>query len=215
MPIQKLAYRLQMELDLGQEEVEEDALRISDRARFALDAMKGKMGTPKWLDDYFILRAEGWNWRVALYIAWAASPKIGREPKTQDELATVYLGLTSDRVITTWRKRNPVIDEMVHMMGGAPLWKHRTEIITALVVSAVKPDYKNHNDRKLALEMMGDHLPTHKLTASIGKRLLADDLLDLSDEELRGLAGTAPSALTGTSPKLQDQERNLEEEDRE
>jgi hypothetical protein len=188
MPIKKPVYQLQLELELEQGEAQEDALQLSDRARSALDAMRGKLGSPKWLDEYFALREGGWNWRVAVYIAWAASPRAGREPKTQDELARMYLGLTSDRVIATWRKRNPVIDEIIHSMQGVPLWKHRAEIITALVVSAVKPDYKNHNDRKLALELMGDHLPTHKLTASIGKRLMSDDLAELSDEELREIA---------------------------
>lgn len=187
MPIKKPVYQLQFNLELEEAEAFEDAIQISERARSALDAMRGKLGSPKWLDDYFALREGGWNWRVAVYIAWAASPKAGREPKTQDELARVYLGLTSDRVIATWRKRNPVIDETIHLMGGAPLWKHRNEIITALVVSAVKPDYKNHNDRKLALELMGDHVPTYKLTANIGRRLLSDDLSDLTDEELRDL----------------------------
>lgn len=189
MPIQKPGYQLQFDLDLPGEE-QEDAQQISERARNALDAMRGKLGSPKWLDEYFALREGGWNWRVAVYIAWAASPRAGREPKTQDELARLYLGLTSDRAIATWRKRNPGIDEMIHAMQGVPLWKHRAEIITALVVSAVKPDYKHHNDRKLALELMGDHVPTQKLSASFGRKLMSDDLSDLTDEELRELAAS-------------------------
>lgn len=190
MPIQKPAYQLQFELELEQGDSQGDALQISDRARSALDAMRGKLGAPKWMDEYFALREGGWNWRVAVYIAWAASPRAGREPKTQDELARMYLGLTSDRAIATWRKRNPVIDEMIHAMQSVPLWKHRGEIIAALVASAVKPDYKHHNDRKLAFELMGDHIPTSRISATFGKKLLADDLTDLSDEELRELTAS-------------------------
>lgn len=172
MPIPKMTYQLTLALDLPEAEetaplsIDEVSAR-SDRAKKALEAMYGKMGAPRWLDDYLELCKGGWPWRVAAYIAWASTPRGSREPKTQDDLARNHLGLTSDRAINTWRRKNPAIDEVVRMMQAGPLFKHRAEIYTALVAVAVKPEYKSHNDRKLALELMGDYMPAHKILAAL------------------------------------------------
>jgi len=175
MPIPKVSYQLPLALDLP--EAEEDAAlnrdemqMRSERARQALEAMFGKSGAPRWLDDYLEMCKGGWPWRVAAYIAWASTPRGSREPKTQDDLARNHLGLTSDRAINTWRKKNPAVDEMVRMMQAGPLFKHRAEIFTALVAVAIKPEYKSHNDRKLALELMGDYMPAHKILAALTAR---------------------------------------------
>lgn len=161
MPIPKITYQLPLALDLP-EEVDlgdEDARLKSEAARTALEGLYGRIGAPRWLDESLELIKGGWPWRVAAYIAWASSPRVGRDPKTQDELARQHLGLTSDRAISTWRKRNPAIDEMVRVMQAAPLFKHRAEIFTALVAVAAKPEYKSHNDRELALELMATTCP--------------------------------------------------------
>lgn len=192
MPIPRLTYQLPLELNLPETQEDQavdrdEALARSEKAKKTLDAMFGKNGSPRWLDDYLELVRGGWPWRVAAYIAWASSPKAAREPKTQDELARFHLGLTSDRAIATWRKRNPAIDEVVRMMQAGPLFKHRTEIFTALVAVAVKPEYKSHADRKLALELMGDYTPIRKVLAELRKK--GDgDAGDLSDEDLDELA---------------------------
>jgi hypothetical protein len=188
MPIPKITYQLPLELDLPEEESlsSDDARSKSENARKALEAMFGKSGAPRWLDDYLELVRGGWPWRVAAYIAWASSPRAVREPKTQDELARIHLGLTSDRAISTWRKRNPAIDEVVRMMQAGPLFKHRTEIYTALVAVAVKPEYKSHADRKLALELMGDYTPIRKVLAELKKKGDGDES-DMSDMELEEL----------------------------
>lgn len=178
--------QLAFELDIG-EPVEggaDEARRISEAARLAFEARFGQVG---WYDDYLKLRAEGWPWRQAAYIAWAACPKSKREPRTMDELAREYLGLTSDRAISTWRRKNPLIDEMVAMLQAAPLWEYRAEIYRALVAVAIKPEYKGHNDRKLALELLGDYVPASKLVAEMTKRVKGD-LSEMSDEELAALA---------------------------
>lgn len=160
MSIQRPTYQLSMNLDI---EVPEDEAKSADDAKIksetahkALDLLYGKAGAPRWLDDYLELAKGGWPWRVAAFIAWASTPKGSREPKTQDELARFHLGLSSDRAIITWRNKNPLIDQMVHKLQGSPLWKHRAEIITAMVAVAIKPDAKGHQDRKLALKLMGD-----------------------------------------------------------
>jgi len=192
MPLPQITYQLPLELDLPAPEEEggvgqDEARQRSEVSRKALEAMFGKSGAPRWLDDYLELVRGGWPWRVAAYIAWASSPKAGREPRTQDELARFHLGLTSDRAISTWRKRNPAIDEVVRMMQAGPLFKHRAEIFAALVAVAVKPDYKNHADRKLALELLGDYTPLRKVLAEL-RRKGDGDMSDLSDSELADLA---------------------------
>lgn len=160
MSMQRLTYQLSMNLEievpLEDGQSQDDAKLKSEESRRALEMIYGKAGAPRWMDDYFELAKGGWPWRVAAYIAWASVPKMSREPKTQDELAINHLGLTSDRAIVTWRKKNPMIDEMVHKMQSSPLWKHRAEIITAMVAVAVKADPKGHQDRKLAMKLMGD-----------------------------------------------------------
>lgn len=163
----------------------EEARRRSEAARMAFEALGER--APKWAEEYVRLRAGGWPWRQAAYIAWASTPKTMREPKTQDELARKYLGLSSDRPIATWRKRNPLIDEMVAALQAAPLWEHRAEIYRALLAVAVRPEYKSHNDRKLALELLGDYVPASKLVAEMTRRVKGD-LSELSDDELAALA---------------------------
>ena len=177
MHLQKFSYQLPLELDLPELEsassnvIDLDEMRLREQvARRGLEGLVGKIGSPRWLEDYLELCKGGWPWRVAAYIAWASTPKGSRDPKTQDDLGRNHLGLTSDRAINTWRKKNPAIDEMVKMMQSGPLFKHRAEIYTALVAVAVKPEYKSHNDRKLALELMGDYMPTHKLLAALTAR---------------------------------------------
>jgi len=107
MPLPKFTYQLPLDLDLPEAENETgvDAQARNDKAKATLEAMFGKSGSPRWLEDYAELARGGWPWRVAAYIAWASSPKGAREPRTQDELARYHLGLSSDRAISTWRKR--------------------------------------------------------------------------------------------------------------
>jgi hypothetical protein len=133
-----------------------------------------------WEEDFFLLMNQGWPWRVAVYIAWAGSPKVGRWPKTQEVLATDVLGLTSDRQISEWRKNNPAIDEMIGIMQAMPLLSHRRDIFEALATSASDPSSKGAQDRKTALTMTGDYVPHLKIDQ---KRDTADPM-DKSDAEL-------------------------------
>jgi hypothetical protein len=59
----------------------EEARKISEVARQALG--QGKE-LPAWWLDYLHLIEQGWPWRVACYIAWAASPKKFRKPANLD-----------------------------------------------------------------------------------------------------------------------------------
>ena len=190
MPVTKPDYQLLLPLEDLDEPVSTvinpaEARARSEAARSALDEKK----SVRWMEEYQKLRDGGWDWRVAAYIAWASSPKLTRSPRTQAELATDILGLTSDRAIMTWRKKNPVIDETVGVLQSASLWEHRAEVFEALVENARTPDYKTHNDRKLFLELTGDYVPSAKLAAMITKNGFSkNDLNDMSDDELLALA---------------------------
>ncbi len=167
-------------------------------SRRAYDDFLRRMEEFGWWQEYQELRGLGWDWRKAVYIAWAASPTQDRWPPTQEWLATEILGLKSDRTIRTWREKHSEIDEMVAALQAAPLLKHRRDIFDALAASASSPDFRHHSDRKLALEMMGDYKPGSHLdvegkvvgmtlrewaAAAAQRRAQAEETLDLFDEE--------------------------------
>lgn len=167
----------------------EEAAKISQAAKMVFAQMRISYRNEDgcaWFDDYLKLVEQGWPWRVATYIAWAASVKDSRFPKTLKELATDVLGLTSPRVIYVWREKYPTIDQVVALMQAAPLYEHRRDVIEALIKSARDPNYKNFNDRRLFLEMIGDYIPKSKL--EIGKTAKGSEE-ELSDDDLRAAAG--------------------------
>ena len=191
MSIQKPDYQLAFDLDLPDVDSGDSALSVDEirlRSETARQALEGR-GDLEWMNEYSRLRNGGWDWRVAAFIAWASSPRNKRNPKTQDELATKHLGLTSDRAINTWCKKNPAIDEMVGILQASPLWDHRADVFDALTDMAKGHDYKSHNDRKLFLEITNDYVPSAKLAAMITKNGFSkNELSDMSDEELLKLA---------------------------
>lgn len=134
----------------------------------------------EWADDFYYLLDHGWQWRIAVYIAWAASPRIGRYPETQEALANNILGLTSDRQIATWRKKNPTIDVIIALMQSIPMMTYRRDIFQALAISASDPSHKASADRRTALTISGDYV-THM---KIDERRSSSDPLDKSDAEL-------------------------------
>ena len=204
-PDWEIARQLALGLDLGGDDpaLREDtraALR-SEAARQALEKRRKGENAPAWLAEYDRLRALGWPWRVAAYIAWAASPRRERWPETLEDLASEVLGLTSARQVFAWRRKNPAIDEMVAMLQVAPLWEHRRDVFNALVQVASDPDYKGHADRKLFFEMLGDYVPRARVDARLRPgEVDEDDLQAMSDDELRLLAEAAQRMIAaGTS----------------
>lgn len=127
-----------------------------------------------WYDDYQALLADvddkgkaRWDWRKAVFIAWSSMPGDRRWPSTQAELATGILGLTSDRTIRDWRKKDADIDKKIAEMSGAHiLFRYRSATFHALGQSASDPDPRSHSDRKLMLEITGDYTPKQKLEQS-------------------------------------------------
>lgn len=215
MSISKPDYQLMLPLEIDETisdqrsalSPEEIKLR-SETARSAFDGQSFP-----WMEEYKKLREGGWDWRVAAYIAWASSPKGSRVPKSQDELARGHLGLMSDRAISTWRRKNPAIDEMVAVLQSAPLWEHRSEIYEALIAVATTHEYKGHNDRKLALELLGDYIPRSKLEAELNQRI-ANDLINLPfDEKLRLAGFDNPEKLEELKKKIADEMKEEDEEE--
>ena len=46
--------------------------------------------------------------------------------------------------------------------------RHRRDLYDALIASAIRPDEKGHNDRKLAFEMMGDYKAKPTASVNVG-----------------------------------------------
>jgi hypothetical protein len=183
----------QLALDLQLDPEDEIETFSLDEARLKMEALKHALNVKnidgvdtadgaQWMETFDELIAEGWKWKVAAYIAWASSPRIGRKPATQDELARDVLGLTSDRVIAKWRRNNPTIDRVISVLQAAPLLKYRADIFDALGWSASQKDHRSNPDRKLAAEMMHDYEPRARLDINDSRK--AVDPVDMTEEEL-------------------------------
>lgn len=228
--ISKPKYELEQEyqqlaLDLDVETLEIESAGVSAeeaklRSETALRALLAKKGTnsddpdsegePAWFKTFETLMEGGWPWRQAAYIAWASTPTGQRSPRTQDELATQHLGLTSDRAISTWRRKNPAIDQMVAVLQSAPLWEHRADAFKNLVdgMKNAGADYKFFNHLKLFLEMTGDYVPLTQLAAVL-KRKGDGDLSSVPEDELASDLEEAAQELRGsveTDPSGEDEE---------
>lgn len=155
----------------------------SEAARKVFEA--GDAAAEPWMDDYWDLLGEGWSWRQAVYMLWEAQPSQNRTPKTQGELATEILGLTSDRVIRTWKADNPAIMARIAKLTASALGKARSRVIRALIESASSANYRAHADRKLFLEMTGDYKKSE--TIRVGA-MVPDDLEEMTEDDLRALA---------------------------
>lgn len=202
MPLDKPSLQLDLfEIpDLEEEPAGPDALANSDKAQNELmkqvllsvvniEEAANRNGAPVWASSFLRLLNQGWGWRKAAYIAWAATPKKERWPETQEMLATEVLGLSSDRVVSKWKGNNPAIEQAVAALQTYELFSYRGEVLDALKKSAANEDYKHHQDRKLFLEMIGDYMPQAQLRQLLmsGKMRLSKEAKDYSDEELAAI----------------------------
>jgi hypothetical protein len=171
--------------------------RMARKRFMALAEAKDKDGRPAcpWMEDYFSLRAEGWDWRRAAYIAWAASPMDGRWPANQQKLALEVLGLKSDRTIRTWREKDPKIDERVARLQVEPLMQHRRDVITALISSAKMLGREGTADRKTYLTLTGDLNPKKKAGEQEAAGQPTSQYEGMSEEELKQVIRNLQSAL--------------------
>ena len=185
MPISKPDYQLALPLDLPPAEddgfitPEEASLRLEQAREF----FERRDDKPEWYAEYEALTRGGWPFRVALYIAWAASPRKNRKPDNLGDLATL-MGLKSPRAIHTWKARNPAIEQQIALMQAAPLFQHRADLFQAALKVALSEDYKGHNDRKMLFEMLGDYVRRSEIKGNLGK---ARTITEMSDDELAAL----------------------------
>ena len=165
-----------------------------------------------WRDEYDRILAERdedgkrrWDWRKAVYIAWASMPQSKRWPATQAELARDVLGLRSDRTIRQWCDKDPGLDQRVAEHSGAlRLFKYRSEVFEALAEVAMTPDPRGHPDRRLFLELTGDYTPRQKVEQSgpeggpISHKV--DVVETMSEAELDQLIANLQTALSQGAP---------------
>ncbi|RPI93046.1 MAG: hypothetical protein EHM40_11055 [Chloroflexi bacterium] len=148
---------------------------------------------PSWADLYQQLINAGVRGRIAAYIAWATMPKKYRFPETQEQLATQFLGLTSDRAIATWRKKYPEIDMMISQLQAEAMLEFRPGAFYALGTVASDPSYRANPDRRLFFEMTRDYTPRQKIEGDDGKGVghkLLGQLKKLSTAQLLETLGT-------------------------
>lgn len=112
-----------------------------------------------WMDDYWALLGEGYTWRQAVYMLWAAQPADKRVPRTQGELATQILGLASDRAIREWKRQRTDMDARIADLVRSVIVKNRARVFDALVESAASSNPRAHADRRMFLEMSRDYMP--------------------------------------------------------
>lgn len=189
----------------------------SRAARNQLDRWLNEQGEerPAWLDLWNDLRAERaplmgpdgealldergkvrtrrrWDWRKALYIAWASLPRRLRKPETLDGLCDL-LGLSSAGTIRNWRRNDPEIMERIASLPAELLLDHVTDVLDALTAVAEQPDPKAFPDRKLFLEITRVYNPrgTVELAGRVGIDVddpLEDDEQAAVEELLRARA---------------------------
>lgn len=121
---------------------------------------------PAWYSLYHDLMAEKdeagkarWDWRKALYIAWASLPARMREPRTQEELAINYLGLTNDRTIRDWKAKDTGIEERIADGPKRMLLDRIADIMDASIQVATDPIPQATPERRMLLEIAGIYKP--------------------------------------------------------
>jgi len=142
------------------EELPEDAFPASARvpgqakSREIFRDVEEQLSEQPWYEEYQELRAQKLDWRKAAYVAWLATPKIGREPATIADLANL-LGI-NDRTIRGWVQRQPELKELARQMQMAPLMAYRSDVVGALIAAASVPAPTHSADRRLFFQLTGD-----------------------------------------------------------
>jgi hypothetical protein len=152
---------------------------------------------PSWAERFNDMLNNGVPWKIAAFVAWSTVPRDKRWPETQEKLAVEVLGLKSDRQISEWRKKYPMIDMMIANLQSQEFLEDRADVLYALKTMAKRLDYKAAKDRENYLTMTGDLVKTTKLEAALRKMGVSkDDLADMSDDQLNALSVTIKNQLT-------------------
>jgi hypothetical protein len=189
--IESRTARAKLEEWLKKQEQPPDWRTLWDDLRQERAPALGADGQPRFNERGEMLTRRRWDWRKALFIAWACVPKAQREPKTIEELASL-LGLSSTGTIRNWRRNDPGLTERITALPKELLLNHVADVYDALVKVAKLPDPKAFNDRRLFLELAEQYTPkgTVAVSGPGGGSVPVDvvhGLGDLSDEELDAL----------------------------
>jgi hypothetical protein len=148
-----------------------------------------------WKDVYLQLRAEGWDWRKAVFIAWSAMPSSKRVPKTQKELAAM-LGLSGDKTFRNWMAKRPEMQARIEAftvsLAGAAL----ADVMEAWSEVAKQTDPKAHQDRITFLRWRGVYKPKAATSPEVPTEpvMTPADVSGLDDDQLEQLISNLQSA---------------------
>lgn len=185
---------------------------IQKREMAARLALKDKLDAdelPSWAETFVRLLDERIPWKIAVYVAWSSVPKEMRVPRTLQELATEYLGLTSARQIYEWRKHFDGIDVMIGSLQSQEFLEDRADVLSTVKFMAKQRDYKNAKYADMYLTMTGDLVKTTKLEAFLKQNGYSDDdLKGKSVPELRAMRTTLLKSI-----KEQEELEKLEKEE--
>jgi hypothetical protein len=149
----------------------------SRAGKTALDVyLAGLTERPAWTTVYEDLMTEQvemtdgkvrhrWDWRKALYIAWSVVPREKRQPKTEQELASL-MRLASTRIFRKWKEKDPEIEERIIRLPRQMLTTYTADVYQALVDVASQAIPGAHQDRKLFFELAGEYSPRVSMTGT-------------------------------------------------
>lgn len=170
---------------------------VSRASKAALDIwLESLAERPPWYGRYVELMHERdeagrarWDWRKALYIAWAALPARLRTPATITELADL-LGLNNTGSIRHWRAKDPEIDRRIAEVRVRLVGDAVSDLLQASIDNGLNGGPQGHPDRKMLLEIAGVYRPkqTQEISGPDGGPLQYRPVGDLSDEELARIA---------------------------
>ena len=162
-------------------------------SRTAYKIFQDALDASPFREEYLALRAEGWTWRQAVFIAWSSMPSSRREPGTKKDLAE-RLGLKSDRTFRAWCKKKPEILKRIEEFTVSTLGGHLADVIDAWVKVAKTPDPQAHKDRITYLETMKVYKRTKnvELTGEDGGPVEMVDLTAEFEKDMEKLAAMAP-----------------------
>lgn len=157
------------------------------QAELANDGIWGNKDSIEWLEMWRQLRAEGWDWRKAAFIAWSATPTDKRWPKTLGELAITVLGLRSDRTVRMWREKHPNIEERISQLLISEFMDARAGVIRQSIHVAQTEAGPGFNDRQMILKVTKTLRDQVEVSGPGGGPVVMADAVqlgELTDDEL-------------------------------
>lgn len=131
----------------------------------------------------------GNTWAMAAFAVWRSLPKQMRQPRTQNELATL-LGFTSDNVFYKWMNQYPDLFQTSTAGMEAMLREFLPDIMWASIHSAKHGGTQGFQDRKMLMTMAGmmTDRSERTLVGDASRPVVVTNLDELTDEQLAAIA---------------------------